>query len=38
MPLLMLRENQKIIFFKEEENNSVKSQKPKINTRKRLRI
>jgi hypothetical protein len=38
MPLLMLRENQKINFLKEEENNSVKSQKPKINTRKRPRI
>jgi len=38
MPLLALRENQKINFLKEEENNNVKCQKPKINTRKRPRI
>ena len=38
MPLLALQENQKINFLKEEENNNIKSQKPKINTRKRPRI
>ena len=38
MPLLTLRENQKINFLKEEENDNVKGQKPKINTRKRPRI
>ena len=38
MPLLALREKQKINFLKEEKNNNVQSQKPKINTRKRPRI
>ena len=38
MPLLALREKQKINFLKEEENNNIKSQKPKINMSKRPRI
>ena len=34
MPLLTLQENQKIKFLKEEKNNNVKSQKPRLTREK----